>query len=69
MVVQDIQQYAEVRPKARAYFCYLFHKNLPNHLPSSTIGPATPPPGKPPRDPNAIAASLWLAPRGTPMTW
>ncbi len=34
MVIQDIQQYAEIRPKARAYFCYLFHKNLPNHLPS-----------------------------------
>lgn len=37
MVVQDIQQYSEVRPKARAYFCYLFHKNLPNHLPSVSI--------------------------------
>ncbi|MGD9969216.1 MAG: PDC sensor domain-containing protein [Sulfuricurvum sp.] len=34
MVAQDIQQYSEIRPKARAYFCYLFHKNLPNHLPS-----------------------------------
>ncbi len=37
MVVQDIQQYSEIRPKARAYFCYLFHKNLPNHLPSVSI--------------------------------
>jgi hypothetical protein len=37
MVVQDIQQYSEVRPKARAYFCYLFHKNLPNHLPSVSV--------------------------------
>lgn len=37
MVIQDIQQYSEVRPKARAYFCYLFHKNLPNHLPSVSI--------------------------------
>jgi hypothetical protein len=36
MVVQDIQQYSEIRPKARAYFCYLFQKNLPNHLPSAT---------------------------------
>lgn len=34
MVAQDIHQYSEIRPKARAYFCYLFHKNLPNHLPS-----------------------------------
>lgn len=37
MVVQDIQQYSEIRPKARAYFCYLFHKNLPNHLPSVSV--------------------------------
>lgn len=36
MVVQDIQQFSEIRPKARAYFCYLFQKNLPNHLPSAT---------------------------------
>lgn len=34
MLIQEIQQYSEIRPKARAYFCYLFHKNLPNHLPS-----------------------------------
>jgi hypothetical protein len=37
MVVQDIQQFSEIRPKARAYFCYLFHKNLPNHLPSVSV--------------------------------
>lgn len=37
MVIQDIQQYSEIRPKARAYFCYLFHKNLPNHLPSVSV--------------------------------
>ncbi|MBD3810014.1 MAG: PDC sensor domain-containing protein [Sulfuricurvum sp.] len=37
MVVQDIQQYSEIRPKARAYFCYLFQKNLPNHLPSVSV--------------------------------
>ena len=37
MVVQEIQQYSEIRPKARAYFCYLFHKNLPNHLPSVSV--------------------------------
>lgn len=34
MVAQDIQQFSEIRPKARAYFCYLFRKNLPNRLPS-----------------------------------
>ncbi|MCX6074504.1 MAG: PDC sensor domain-containing protein [Campylobacterales bacterium] len=37
MVIQDIQQFSEIRPKARAYFCYLFQKNLPNHLPSVTV--------------------------------
>ena len=37
MVIQDIQQYSEIRPKARAYFCYLFQKNLPNHLPSVSV--------------------------------
>ncbi len=37
MVIQDIQQFSEIRPKARAYFCYLFQKNLPNHLPSATV--------------------------------
>ena len=33
MVVRDIQNYSEIRTKARAYFCYLFSKNLPNRLP------------------------------------
>jgi len=36
MVARDIQNYAEIRTKARAYFCYLFSKNLPNRLPSIT---------------------------------
>ena len=34
MVPSDIQLYAEGRTKARAYFCYLFSKNIPNRLPS-----------------------------------
>jgi len=34
MVPSDIQVYSESRTKARAYFCYLFHKNIPDHLPS-----------------------------------
>ena len=34
MVASDIQLYAEGRTKARAYFCYLFSKNIPNRLPS-----------------------------------
>ena len=34
MVALDIQRFAEGRTKARAYFCYLFSKNIPNNLPS-----------------------------------
>lgn len=34
MVARDIQHFSESRTKARAYFCYLFSKNLPNRLPS-----------------------------------
>lgn len=37
MEIRDLQQYSEIRPKARAYFCYLFSKNLPNHNPSISI--------------------------------
>ncbi len=36
MVASDIQLYSEGRTKARAYFCYLFSKNIPNRLPSLT---------------------------------
>jgi hypothetical protein len=34
MVPVDIRHFAEGRTKARAYFCYLFSKNIPNKLPS-----------------------------------
>ena len=34
MVASDIQLYSQGRTKARAYFCYLFSKNIPNRLPS-----------------------------------
>lgn len=34
MVTADIQRFSEGRTKARAYFCYLFSKNIPNRLPS-----------------------------------
>ena len=34
MVALDIQHFSEGRTKARAYFCYLFSKNIPNRLPS-----------------------------------
>ena len=37
MVASDIQQFSEGRTKARAYFCYLFSKNIPNRLPSLSL--------------------------------
>ncbi len=37
MVAADIQKFSEGRTKARAYFCYLFSKNIPNKLPSLSI--------------------------------
>ena len=36
MVASDIQKFSDGRTKARAYFCYLFSKNIPNRLPSLT---------------------------------
>ena len=36
MVASDIQDYSRGRTKVRAYFCYLFSKNIPNRLPSLT---------------------------------
>ncbi len=37
MVALDIQKFSESRTKARAYFCYLFSKNIPNKLPSISL--------------------------------
>jgi len=37
MVASDIQNFSEGRTKARAYFCYLFSKNIPNRLPSISV--------------------------------
>ncbi len=34
MTPSDIQDFSQGRTKARAYFCYLFSKNIPNRLPS-----------------------------------
>lgn len=34
MIESDIQDFSQGRTKARAYFCYLFSKNIPNRLPS-----------------------------------
>ncbi len=41
MVVRDIQQFSEIRTRARAYFCYLFSKNLPNRLPDISADAVT----------------------------
>lgn len=41
MVIRDIQQFSEIRTKARAYFCYLFSKNLPNRLPEISLESVT----------------------------
>lgn len=37
MVVRDIQEFGEVRPKIRAYFCYLFTRNMPSKLPDPDL--------------------------------
>ncbi len=37
MVIKDIQEYGEIRTKARAYLCYMFRRNLPTKLPDITI--------------------------------
>lgn len=34
---RDIIRFSDTRTKARAYFCYLFSKNLPNKLPSVSV--------------------------------
>lgn len=38
MVVREIQQFAEIRPRVRAYFCYLFTRNMPSRLPDPDLG-------------------------------
>ena len=37
MEAVDIQEFSKSRTKARAYFCYLFSKNIPNQLPSLSV--------------------------------
>jgi hypothetical protein len=41
-VESDIQKFSEGRTKARAYFSYLFSKNIPNRLPSLSVEMITP---------------------------
>jgi len=33
MVIKEIQQFGEIRTKARAYLCYLLSRNIPNRTP------------------------------------
>ena len=37
MVIKEIQQYSEIRTKARAYLCYLLSRNIPNRTPEVTL--------------------------------
>jgi hypothetical protein len=37
MMIKEIQEYAEIRTKARAYFCYMLGRNLPNKLPNISL--------------------------------
>ncbi len=37
MLIREIQEFQKIRKDARAYFCYLLHRNLPNRLPNIGI--------------------------------
>ena len=37
MVIKEIQQFSEIRTKARAYLCYLLSRNIPNRTPEITL--------------------------------
>ncbi len=37
MMIREIQQFAEIRPQARAYLCYLFTRNIPNYMPEPNV--------------------------------
>ena len=37
MLIREIQEFQKIRKDARAYFCYLLQRNLPNRLPSIGI--------------------------------
>jgi len=37
MVPQEIHQFSEIRAKARAYFCYLLQRSIPNFLPEPSL--------------------------------
>ena len=37
MVIKEIQQFSEIRTKARAYLCYLLSRNIPNKTPEVSL--------------------------------
>jgi len=37
MIIREIQQFSEVRTRARAYLCYLFTRNIPNRMPAPNL--------------------------------
>jgi hypothetical protein len=34
MYIKEIQEFQKIRKEARAYLCYLMHRNIPNRLPN-----------------------------------
>lgn len=34
MIIKEIEEFQEIRYKARAYLCYIFSRNIPNYLPN-----------------------------------
>jgi len=37
MYIKEIQEFQKIRKEARAYFCYLMHRNIPNRLPNISV--------------------------------
>ena len=37
MHIREIQEFQKIRKEARAYLCYLLHRNIPNRLPNITL--------------------------------
>ncbi len=37
MLIKEIQEFSDIRYKARAYLCYLFDRNIPNNLPGVNL--------------------------------
>jgi hypothetical protein len=37
MIIKEIQQFSEIRTKARAYLCYLLSRNIPNRTPEVSL--------------------------------